>query len=158
MVPIVKLLRVCDSDKAAMGKIYDRMFMLKSMVQKSTASWASEAEVCIDSRWEYLHSYMHGAGYALDPEFMEHRQEWDDAVLNGVTEIIERMCLRQVLSKADNFDEARARITADSDEVVELVAECERQLSHFREGHGIFTKKNVLLNAKIMEPAAWWNQ
>ena len=30
MTPIVKFLRLCDGDKPAMGKVYDRMFLCGS--------------------------------------------------------------------------------------------------------------------------------
>ena len=55
MTPIVKLLRLCDGVKPAMGKIYDRMFMLVDKAKKSTASWAPQAVKAIEARWEYLH-------------------------------------------------------------------------------------------------------
>ena len=52
--------------------------------------------------------------------------------------------------------EARKVINADSEEVVERVAKCELELSKYKEREGNFSKKSVLLNAKEMEPAAWW--
>ena len=39
MVPIVKLLRLCDGEKPAMGKIYDRMFMIGQKISESKVSW-----------------------------------------------------------------------------------------------------------------------
>ena len=61
-----------DSNRAVIGKVYDRMFMIgekpKSMV--STVPWASQALSIHEARWEYLHSEMHAAAYALDPKFI----------------------------------------------------------------------------------------
>jgi hypothetical protein len=158
LTPIVVLLRLCDSEKPAMGKIYDRMFLVKSKAEESTISWAPLAVKMIEERWEYLHSFMHGAGYAFDPEFMEMTNEWDEAVTNGATEIIERICLRDcILKNAGKHEDPRAAITTKSEEVIEMVAACELELSTYQKREGIFTKGSVLLNAKRMEPAAWWN-
>eukprot|EP00966_Prymnesium_polylepis_P115918 2679387-Prymnesium_polylepis.1 len=87
MTPIVKLLRLCDGEKPAMGKVYDRMFLVKDKVEKSTVSWAPKAVKLVEARWEYLHSFMHAAGYAFDPEFLESTGSWDTAIQNGVVEI-----------------------------------------------------------------------
>ena len=157
MTPIVKLLRLCDGEKPAMGKIYDKMFMISQRLEESSISWAPKAKEAFDKRWEYLHSFMHGAGYALDPEFMRFTNKWDEAVTNGVQEIIERMCLRDVLMSASNPTAARQSITADSDEVVKRVAACELELSTYQQQEGVFSKCKVLLNAKAMTPAAWWD-
>lgn len=149
---------MCDGDKPVIGKIYDRMFMLGAAVAKYDVPWASKAAKLVNDRWEYMHSYMHGAGYAFDPEFFDHRQDWDAAVNNGVMELIERVCLRDVIASSADPRKARKELSAESDEVVALVAKCEVQLSQFREGLGPFTKKKVLVNAKVLSPAAWWNQ
>lgn len=158
MTPIAKLLRLCDGDQAVMGKIYDRMFLLTQNVPKVKVPWAKDAAKLISARWEYLHSFMHGAGYAFDPEFYEQRMEWDQAVMNGTLEMIERICLRDVIRESENPELAMRELTTESDAVVKRIAECERELSQFREGQGAFTKQKVLLNAKLMEPAAWWAQ
>ena len=68
MTPIVKLLRLADGEKPAMGKVYDRMFMIGQKIEERKGiPWASQAKRYHDERWEYLHSPMHAAGYALDP-------------------------------------------------------------------------------------------
>eukprot|EP00965_Chrysotila_dentata_P057157 1896488-Pleurochrysis_carterae.AAC.2 len=54
-----------------MGKIYDRMFMIGERMDKSDASWKQQANEIHEARWEYLHSPIYAAGYALDPEFLE---------------------------------------------------------------------------------------
>ena len=54
------------------------------------SAWTSAEK--IKERWEYLHSPMHAAGYALDPEFMMNTKEWGEAVTEGTLKIIERMC------------------------------------------------------------------
>lgn len=101
---------------------------------------------------------MHAAGYAFDPEFFEHRMDWDAAVTNGVMEMIERICLRKVIVESPDPSKARDELTVESEKVVAEVAACEVELSTFTQGLGIFAKEKVRVNAKILEPAAWWNQ
>lgn len=134
MTPIVKLLRLCDGEVGAMGKIYDKMFLLTEKAAKSNASFAPKVKQLIESRWEYLHSFMHGAGYALDPEFLESTGSWDQAISNGVHEIIERLCLREcILENKGKYDEPLKSITTDSDEVVQKVADCELELAKYKQ-------------------------
>ena len=70
LTPIVKLLRVMDGEKPVMGKIYDRMFMIGQKIDDRNFAWKSAAAKIYAVRWEYLHSELNAAGYALDPEFM----------------------------------------------------------------------------------------
>ena len=56
---------------------------------------ASQAKKYHDDRWEYLHSEIHAAGYALDPEFMSMASDTDEATQSGVISIIEKLCLRE---------------------------------------------------------------
>ena len=84
MTPIVKLLRLMDGEKPAMGKVYDRMFMIGNKIDASSVSWKAEAAKIHVDRWEYLHSDMHAAGYALDPEFMEMTDDMDESTQNLV--------------------------------------------------------------------------
>jgi hypothetical protein len=158
MTPIVTLLRLCDGEKPAMGKVYDRMFLLTQKVQKCKASWASKAATLVETRWEYLHSFMHGAGYAFDPEFIENTSEWDAAVQIGAMEIVERLCLRDaMLENIEGHEDPREALTTESKVVVEKVAECEKQLAMYKKRENIFTKGSVLANAKTMPPADWWD-
>ena len=124
------------------------------------SAWTSAEK--IKERWEYLHSPMHAAGYALDPEFMMNTKEWDEAVTEGTLKIIERMCIRDYICSASYADLSQEIINGDysllasNPKVIERVAEAERQLSVYRERDGVFTKASVLLNAKQMAPSEWW--
>ena len=93
MTPIVKFLRLCDGEMPVMGKVYDRMFMLVENTKASGVPWASSAVTAIEKRWEYLHSDMHSAGYAFDPEFMANANQWDEHVAEGVLKINEKLRL-----------------------------------------------------------------
>eukprot|EP00966_Prymnesium_polylepis_P161830 3740519-Prymnesium_polylepis.1 len=89
------------------------------------------------SRWEYLHSFFHGAGYAFDPEFIENTHDWDAAVSNGVMvmEVMERLCLRDcMIENTEKHDDPQTALTTTSAVVVEKVAACELELSKYKEG------------------------
>ena len=145
-----------------MGKIYDRMFMILDGTEKSTVPWKDKAAEKIKERWEYVHSPMHAAGYALDPEFMMNTKEWDEAVTEGTLKIIERMCIRDYICSASYADLSQEVINGDysllasNPKVNERVADAERELSVYRERDGIFTRPSVILNAKQMAPSEWW--
>ena len=88
------------------------------------------------------------------------RRAFRTATVNGVMEIIDRICLRDVIRTAiaDGGDAAEAlTLTTESPAVVARVAACEIELNRFKQRQGIFTKKSVLMNAKAMPPADWWD-
>ena len=156
MTPVVKLLRLMDGEKPAMGKIYDRMFMIGQRIEKSSVSWKDKAAKIHTDRWEYLHSPFHAAGYALDPEFMEMQKDMDEATQEGLMTVVERICLRDEIASAANPTEARSKLTTESDEVQARIAKAMEQLATYQGCDGVFTKTYVKVNAKSMPPANWW--
>lgn len=159
MVPVVKVLRMCDGNKPVIGKIYDKMFMLLNTVSGLNVPWAAKVKELVEARWEYLHSPMHAAGYALDPEFMAHTKNWDDHVNDGVIEAANRLCLREAILRSEDPKAARKELTRNSDAVVALSAECDLQITAYCEKTvDVFTEKKVLVNAKKMAPASWWKR
>ena len=104
MKPIVQLLRLADGEQPAMGKIYDKMFMIGQKIDESEVSWKAAAAKIHADRWEYLHSFMHAAGYALDPEFIEMQADIDEATQTGLFDLIEKISIRDVIAAADNPD------------------------------------------------------
>ena len=58
LTPIVKVLRLMDGNKPAMGKIYDRMCNVGERINNSTVSWKAKAATIHATRWEYLHSHI----------------------------------------------------------------------------------------------------
>ena len=73
----------------------NHLFSSRLGLQQSPAAGPSRvrgAPKSAHKRWEYLHSDMHAAGYALDPEFMidAQRQSEDDATQTGLMSIGER--------------------------------------------------------------------
>eukprot|EP00966_Prymnesium_polylepis_P086054 1991594-Prymnesium_polylepis.1 len=136
-----------------MGKVYDRMFMIGEKMKARTVTWKAQAEKIHASRWEYLHSPMHAAGYALDPEFMSTEGETDAATQEGLMTVIERLMLRDVIAAAEQPMDARKTIKMEDDTVQTCIADCMAQLSIYQSAQGIFTKPYVINNAKTMAPA-----
>ena len=94
-MPLIKLLRMLDSNKPVIGKVYDRMFLIGERLKKmeATVPWAKAMGEKHVARWEYLHSHFHAAAYALDPEFFETVGDLDGATMEGLCSILEKMCL-----------------------------------------------------------------
>eukprot|EP00966_Prymnesium_polylepis_P216832 5019247-Prymnesium_polylepis.1 len=77
----------------------------------------------------------------------------DEATQNGLINVVENICYRDVLAEADNLTEARRTISMDSDIVSTRVAKTMEQLAKYQAKEGIFTRTFVLTNAKTMAPA-----
>lgn len=158
-LPIIKLLRLTDGNTPVIGKVYDRMFLIEQKLQRwvsdGTVPWASTALEKHRERWEYLHSDMHAAGYALDPEFLETVGEIDSATQDGLTRVIEKMCLRDVMLSTED-EHARALINETHPEVVKRIAQAERELSAYQTQAGALSRPATKQNAKILPPADWW--
>ena len=158
-MPLIQLLRLLDGNKPAIGKIYDKMFSIGQRINtlKGTVSWAPAMAKIHADRWEYLHSDFHAAAYALDPEFLETVGELDQATQEGVLNVLERMCLRDVIYLSEDREEATRTLNATSPEVVTRVAQAEAEFATYQRREGVFSRPTVLLNAKTMEPASWWS-
>lgn len=156
-LPIVKLLRMLDGNKPVLGKVYDRMFLITQKLKKSTgAPWLSKVLEIHESRWEYLHSDMHSAAYALDPEFQDLVVDIDDATQEGLQRVFERLSLRDAILSSADPEAASRRLTLQSEEVVKRVAQAELEFSQYQGKEQAFGRASAQLNAKQMAPAKWW--
>ena len=157
-MPIIKLLRMLDSNKPVIGKVYDRMFLVGERLRQmeAAAPWAKAMGEKHAARWEYLHSPFHAAGYALDPEFLEASGEFDAATMEGLMTVLDRLCLRDAVMASPDPERAWRELTLSSAEVVARVAQAEREFAVYQRRDGVFSRPSVLANAKTMEPAAWW--
>lgn len=154
-MPLIKLLRGMDSNKAMIGKVYDRMCSIGQRLEKLKAqgvSWASEMVEIHEYRWEYLHSDFHAAAYALDPEFLEAVGGLDGHTQQGVLNVIKKCCLRDAM-----IENLEKHITLWSPEVIEKVAAANLEFQTYQDNDGVFTAEEVRANAKVMEPAKWWS-
>ena len=157
-MPLIKLLRMLDSNKPIIGKVYMSMFLIGERLKKLEVKvpWAKTMSEKHAARWEYLHSPFHAAGYALDPEFIELTSDLDGPTMQGLYTVFEKMCLRDAILASEKPDEAWRELSVDSPEVVSRTAQVEREFACYQRHEGIFSRPSVLANAKEMEPAAWW--
>ena len=132
MTPVVKLLRLMDGEKPAMGKVYDRMFMIGQKIEERNIGWKDKAVAIHEKRWEYLHSEMHAAGYALDPEFMSMASDMDQATQDGLISIIEKICLLEEKIEASKVSTAAAdAVTAETEKVQARIAKTMTELASY---------------------------
>eukprot|EP00253_Pinus_taeda_P030349 PITA_30349 len=138
--PLVKVLRLVDGEKLAMGFIYEAMdqaneqikVVYKDRVAKYGPIWA-----IIDERWKnQLHRPIHAAGYFLNPRYHYKAKELGalrGEVRDGMIECIERM------------------ISLESDQL-----EVHRQATTFSNATGTFGKNLAKIAREADEPAQWW--
>eukprot|EP00253_Pinus_taeda_P002278 PITA_02278 len=138
--PLVKVLRLVDGERLAMGFIYEAMdqgkeqikTVYKDRVAKYGPIWA-----IIDERWNnQLHRPIHAAGYFLNPRYHYKAKESGalrGEVRDGMIECIERM------------------IPLESDQL-----EVHRQATTFSNATGTFGKNLAKIAREADEPAQWW--
>ena len=119
-------------------------------------SWRPKLLKIHEDRWEYLHSDMHAAAYALDPEFMTTAGKLDGPTQQGLMNVISKLSLRDAILAAEDPEAAVLTITLESSEVFQREAQAHRELAIYQRNEGIFTERAVLFNAKEVEPAMWW--
>ncbi len=149
LTPVKQVLRVLDSNKPTISKIYDLMYSLGVQIGKLEVPWQADAVRCFDERWVYLHSPIHAAGYALDPEYLETIGSTSSDVMEGLFETVDRLSLLQI---------APGAIVEPTDpRVGEFAAKCEAQYTEFKEQrHPIFKRSAVGHNRKELPPYKWW--
>lgn len=139
-LPIVTLLRLMDSNKPCLGKVYKAMSNVQAHISASSVAWKADAERIHSRRWAYLHSPIHAAAYALDPHNIEVVNDNDigEHCQKGFLKILERMCIRDVLlsenfdlSSSEAFKAATAEVTASYPAVVKRVAQGEREFAAY---------------------------
>jgi hypothetical protein len=154
--PIIKLLRLMDGDAPAMGKIYPHMIAIQKSMETSSVLWKEKALAIHASRQVYLLSPMHLAGYALDPEFIDH--EMTGEVQEALITITERLLLCEEMRKLVRAGEqAAARALTDESEcVMEAVGAAMMELASYQGKEGVLGRPFVKNHAKIMPPSKWW--
>lgn len=165
-IPIVTLLRLMDSNRPCLGMIYDRMCAIIERMEEhqDEIPWVSEALSAHRARWEYLHSPMHAAAYALDPHFFHVAADIDSACKEGLFKAMERMMIRDVILKhecdistEDKLAAVTKKYSSEHSEVVSRVAQCHREYSLYKRHAPPFNSQAAVFNASVMEPHEWWN-
>jgi hAT family C-terminal dimerisation region len=118
------------------SKVYNKCFKVQQALDEADPKLAPfdfivAARSIFRERWEMLHTPLHAAGYALDPEYMKIDLYTLPPVMRGLKALIMKL----------NPEDA---------------ALIDRQFQEFRAGKGSFGTKAALENAPVMVPWRWW--
>eukprot|EP00253_Pinus_taeda_P027186 PITA_27186 len=138
--PLVKVLRLVDGERLAMGFIYESMDQAKEHIKtvyKDRVAKYGPIWAIIDERWNnQLHRPIHAAGYFLNPRYHYKAKESGalrGEVRDGLIDCIDRM------------------IPLESDQL-----EIHRQVTTFSNASGTFGKNLAKIAREADEPAQWW--
>ena len=139
--PLVKVLRLVDGERLAMGYIYEAMDQAKEQIRAAykdrVAKYGPIWEI-IDHRWNnQLHRPIHAAGYFLNPRYHYRAQLGEDLtgeVKDGLYECLERM------------------ISSESEQL-----EIHQQISAFTRATGTFGKNLAKIARDVDEPGNNFN-
>ena len=138
--PASSLLRLCDSNRGVMGKVYYRMFAIGEILRQDKDKFPTLGESAIDemenahaARWSYMHRDVHAAAHCLDPEYHSQSVHGNNEVMRG----FRRAC-------AVLFDNKRTRVKAM------------KELLYYKNSKGIFSQSETFEMAKGMSGAEWW--
>ncbi|XP_022156081.1 uncharacterized protein LOC111023053 [Momordica charantia] len=139
--PLVRVLRLVDGDKPAMGYIYEAMDRAKEAIKSgfngNEAKYRPIWEI-VDKRWDcQLHRPLHAAGYYLNPSLFYDNKErimQDPEVMDGLIKVIERL------------------IPSIDDQV-----QCSIELELYNEAKGMFSSNVAIRTRGVKTPAAWWS-
>eukprot|EP00253_Pinus_taeda_P010769 PITA_10769 len=138
--PLVKVLRLVDGERLAMGFIYEAMDQAKEHIKtvyKDRVAKYGPIWAIIDERWNnQLHRPIHAAGYFLNPRYHYKAKESGalrGEVRDGLIDCIDRM------------------IPLESDQL-----KIHRQVTTFSNASGTFGKNLAKIAREVDEPAQWW--
>jgi hAT family C-terminal dimerisation region len=132
-----RVLRLVDGATPVMGKVYHCGLLIQTQLEKGiqglTLGQLYSVKALWDERWEQLHSPLHAAGIALDPEFRRHAAVGDHEVVSGLHEVIDLML-------------------PDADERVMALI----QYDAYIKGTGVWARETVWAAAAKMPAHVWW--
>ena len=137
--PLVKVLRLVDGEKLAMGFIYEAMDQAKEQIKvayKDRVAKYGPIWDIIDKRWNnQFHRPIHAVGYFLNPQYHYRAQFGEDQtgeVRDGFYECLERM----VPNEADQL-------------------EIKQQIGPFTNATGTFGKNVAKIARHADQPGKW---
>ncbi|XP_027102739.2 uncharacterized protein [Coffea arabica] len=139
MGPIIRLLRVCDTDeRPSLGYVYKGMFRaitgIKKLFRSSERLYKPYIDI-INDRWDrMLRKNLHATAYFLNPAF-----QYDTATFSTHPEIANGL-LDYIESKVDWCS----------------VENLTREIGMYREREGSFGRKLAILTSKKDRPENWW--
>ena len=127
-----------------MGKIYPAMASLLEGAKRRGAPRKGAAVGYIESRWGYLYSEMHAAGYAMGPQWVSDIKGHDGSTTEGLHNIIEKLCyldvITEIIAESEPGDPVafRKAISMGHARVQELVAIAMKEMSQYQQKQGPF--------------------
>lgn len=160
-LPIYKMLRRHVSSAPTVGKVFHGSFEIGANLNKSTTSYKAKMEEKHSARWHYGDVPFFCAAYVLDPEFVDHKKNEDQHIMDGFFDTCERLAILDEVKKdinkyRDNW-QARAKLieadplkqqtwagypkypTTDSVGVKQFIKDVNAQLSLYRSKKGAFS-------------------
>ncbi|XP_011625019.1 uncharacterized protein LOC105420984 [Amborella trichopoda] len=139
--PLLKILRLVDSDKPTMGYIFDAMCTAKALIKMFLGECRS-TNVCkiIDSRWrDQLHSDLHAVAYHLNPYYLFK----PSSNIGGNEICYPELAVHTVIS----------RLVPDPTEQARVVI----QVGQFSRKLGIMGTDAARIAAQMGSPIDWWS-
>eukprot|EP00253_Pinus_taeda_P023136 PITA_23136 len=138
--PLVKVLRLVDGERLAMGFIYEAMDQVKEQIKRAykdkVAKYGAIWAIIDERRNNQLHRPIHAVGYFLNPRY-HYKAKVTGAlrgeVRDGLIDCIDRM------------------IPLECDQL-----EIHRQVTTFTNASGTFGKNLAKIARETDEPAQWW--
>ncbi|XP_023752194.1 uncharacterized protein LOC111900549 [Lactuca sativa] len=141
MTPMLRLLRICDSDeKPALGYVYEGMYRAKKGIKKlfrNNRELYTPFTNIIKNRWDrMLRKSLHAAAYWLNPVFQYDQENFSKKpeVVGGIMDMIERYSSAGTVDGLTLMD----------------------QLKLFREHEGSFGRKLAFASRNTTRPDEWW--
>ncbi|XP_027155606.1 uncharacterized protein LOC113774051 [Coffea eugenioides] len=139
MGPIIRLLRVCDTDeRPSLGYVYEGMFRattgIKKLFRNNKRLYKPYIDI-INDRWDrMLRKNLHATAYFLNPSF-----QYDTATFSTHPEITNGL-LDYIESNVDWCSEKNLT----------------KEIGMYREREGSFGRKLAILTSKKDRPENWW--
>lgn len=98
LLPVVRVLRMCDGNQPAIGFVYPAMYELKSFMERTDDDRASlpfrvSMASMVLERWNWMHNIMHAAAYALNPRYWHVIDDIckEKEVMQGLKKVIAKL-------------------------------------------------------------------
>jgi len=157
MKPIGQLLRFCEQDAATASKVHHAWFAVQEAIEQlegMPAALKSSILQMLRVRWDNGYNDIQGAGYVLDPEFRLCEQ--DEETLGSFRSFRLKCYPAPVPPEDEDGEEAMEKYAAASEKHTLLLATIDEQLQSYRNGDGVWSRPEVVLNCKRLAPLMVW--
>lgn len=161
--PIGQLLRFCEQDCATASKVHHAWFCVQETIEQMDGIPAELKTTILEKlryRWDCGYNDIQGAGYVMDPQFRLCEQ--DDETMESFRSF-RLKCYPAPKPPAPDEDEdaataaaAQATYEAACEAHTLLLATIDEQLQAYRNGDGVWSRPEVVLNCKRLSALSVW--